>query len=457
MGPLTGRIAVYARDDAHGDRLREALAREGHDVHLLTGAIEDAALVDLDPDVVIVAVFADSPGFALIEQSHRLVPHVPCIAISERDASGPLLESLRHGADQCLIEPVTDEAVRLLVGRGLERALASRSASQPVHAGEPVLAPLDRIVGTHPAMQRLFARLRQAAQSRATVLIHGETGTGKELIGEAIHRYSKRAAGPFVRLNCAALAEGVLESELFGHEKGSFTGAASRRVGRFEQAHGGTLFLDEVSELPPSIQIKLLRVLQEREIERVGGNETIRVDVRIVAATNRALAALVEDGRFREDLYYRLKVVVLEVPPLRARPSDVPVLADHFLRKHADDNDKHIRGFTRAALDALLSHPWPGNVRELEHAVEQAVVFCERDLIGVDDLPFSPPEERVEPLSLMIPGITMAEVERYVILKTLEAVGNSPSRAASILGISRRTIQYRLAEWGQGRGDGKRD
>jgi DNA-binding NtrC family response regulator len=196
------------------------------------------------------------------------------------------------------------------------------------------------------------------------------------------------------------------------------------------------------------VQVKLLRFLQEREFERVGGNETIRVDVRVVAATNRDLKALVEDDRFREDLYFRLKVVVLAVPPLRARPSDIPLLADHFLRLHAEENRKHVHGFTSRALEALLAYPWPGNVRELQHAIEQAVVLCEGELIGTEDLPIEPADQEVEPLSLLVPGVTLAEVERYTVMRTLEAVGGSPTKAAKILGISKRTIQYRLQEWG---------
>lgn len=297
-------------------------------------------------------------------------------------------------------------------------------------------------------MQRLFKRMLQAARSRSTILVQGETGTGKELIARAIHEASSRNEGPLVRLNCAALAESVLESELFGHERGAFTGAMNQRSGRFEQADGGTLFLDELSEMPLSVQVKLLRFLQEREFERVGGNETIRVDVRVVAATNRDLKTLVEDARFREDLYFRLKVVVLQVPPLRARPSDIPLLADHFLRLYAEENHKAVHGFSHRALEALLAYPWPGNVRELQHAIEQAVVLSEGELITTEDLPIEPADEEVEPLSLLVPGVTLAEVERYTIMRTLEAVGGSPTKAAKILGISKRTIQYRLQQWG---------
>jgi two-component system response regulator HydG len=280
------------------------------------------------------------------------------------------------------------------------------------------------------------------------VLIQGESGTGKELIAAAIHQNSKRCEGPLVRLNCAALADAVLESELFGHERGAFTGALMRREGRFKQADGGTLFLDEVSEIAPSVQVKLLRFLQDREFERVGGNETQRVDVRLVAATNKNLKALVEDGRFREDLFYRLSVVHLEVPPLRARPSDVLLLADHFLRELAAEEDEPVEGFTEAAKAAMLAYPWPGNVRELKNCIEQAFVFAEHAQIDASDLPIAAAPRGAEGIRLMIPGATMDEIERYAILETLRAVQGSTVKAASILGISQRTIQYRLKEWG---------
>jgi len=242
-----------------------------------------------------------------------------------------------------------------------------------------------------------------------------------------------------------------LESELFGHEKGAFTGAVSRREGRFEQANGGTLFLDEISEVPPAVQIKLLRFLQEREFERVGGNETLKVDVRIVAATNKDLMHLVNEGRFREDLYYRLNVVRIAVPPLRARPSDVLRLANHFLQRAAAENEVEVMGFTETAKLLMMDYPWPGNVRELQNTVEQAVVLTETGWVDVDDLPIRAEGPQVaEGLKLIIPGATLAEIERYAITETLKAVGGSTTRAAEVLGISRRTVQYRVREWGLG-------
>jgi DNA-binding NtrC family response regulator len=302
-------------------------------------------------------------------------------------------------------------------------------------------------------MARVFDTILQAAPARASVLISGESGTGKELVARAIHQHSQRASGPFVKLHCAALAETLLESELFGHEQGAFTGAIARRDGRFQQADGGTLFLDEIAEISPAIQVKLLRFLQQREFERVGSNQTLQVDVRVIAATNRDLAQQVQQGRFREDLYYRLNVVSIEMPPLRERASDVPLLATRFLQRYAEENGKELRGFSDEALRRLTQYSWPGNVRELENTVERAVLVCRHHEIRADDLSphidtvSAPPEHGLP----VVPGASLAALERYAILKTLEHTHGSTSRAAEILGISPRTIQYRLHEYTDGR------
>lgn len=447
-----GQILIVGSDSGVRAELETQLSALGHIVDAATTAAEALELVEgLMPDVVLVDLDLDTTGgFELLGQVRSLLPSASLIAIGASGSTDMAVEAMRAGADRCLTRPIRPDALALVVERSLDKPTHARDAMEARAEAAATLPTtrLDHIIGAHPAMQRTFNRMLQAAKSRSTILIQGETGTGKELIARAIHEHSLRHDGPLVRLNCAALAESVLESELFGHEKGAFTGAVTRRHGRFEQADGGTLFLDELSEMPLSVQVKLLRFLQEREFERVGGNQTITVNVRVVAATNRDLRVLVDDGKFREDLYFRLKVVVLDVPPLRARPSDVPLLADHFLRLYAEENDKHVHGFTPRAREALLAYPWPGNVRELQHAIEQAVVLCEEDLISTEDLPIEPPDREVEPLSLMVPGVTLAEVERYTIMKTLEAVGGSPTRAAKILGVSKRTIQYRLQEWG---------
>jgi DNA-binding NtrC family response regulator len=457
----TGRVLVVESDAKIQAELRDQLAAMGHVVETAADAGAALELVEHStPDVVLVELDVEGlDGFGFLRQARALLPSASLIAIGESGSIDTAVKAMSHGADRCLTRPIRPDALALVLQRSLDKPIHAKDALD-ARAEAAVTLPttgLDHIVGAHPSMQRLLNRMVQAAQSRSTVLIQGETGTGKELIAKAIHEHSRRSDAPFVRLNCAALAESVLESELFGHEKGAFTGALNRRSGRFEQADGGTLFLDELSEMPLSVQVKLLRFLQEREFERVGGNDTVTVNVRVVAATNRDLRTLVDDGKFREDLYFRLKVVVLDVPPIRARPSDIPLLADHFLRLYADENGKRAHGFTPRAREALLGYPWPGNVRELQHAIEQAVVLCDGDLIGTEDLAIEPPNGDAEPLRLLVPGVTLAEVERYTIMRTLEAVGGSPTRAAKILGVSKRTIQYRLQEWGVAKRDSSPD
>jgi len=303
------------------------------------------------------------------------------------------------------------------------------------------------ILGDHPSIEQVRLLIEQVAPTSATVLVSGETGTGKELVATALHEQSPRAAEPYVKLNCSALAESVLESELFGHERGAFTGAVSRREGRFMQADGGTLFLDEICDLTPPIQIKLLRFLQEREFERVGGNETIHVDVRLITATNRDPRELVREGLFREDLFYRMNIVNIEMPPLRMRGTDIEILAHAALFRLAAKYDRQVDGFTSAGLAVLSRHGWPGNVRELENTIERAILTADVRWIGVEQLSPLLASTAAELPDALIPGSSMSEIERVAILRTLEAVGGSTSRAAGILGISCRTIQYRLARY----------
>jgi len=401
-----------------------------------------------DPQVTVVDLSeGGAEAFAFLERGRRSYPS--CGFLSWNESASPASGSNGHAM---ALESDRPDLVPL-VERALERSRVSRDAARFKNRAEAILsqARFDEIIGSHPSMQALLKKVAQVAQTRANVLILGESGTGKELIAASLHQNSKRNAARFVKLNCAALSESVLESELFGHEKGAFTGAVSRREGRFEQANGGTLFLDEISEVPPAVQIKLLRFLQEREFERVGGNETLKVDVRIVAATNKDLMHLVNEGRFREDLYYRLNVVRIAVPPLRARPSDVLRLANHFLQRAAAENEVEVMGFTETAKLLMMDYPWPGNVRELQNTVEQAVVLTETGWVDVDDLPIRAEGPQVaEGLKLIIPGATLAEIERYAITETLKAVGGSTTRAAEVLGISRRTVQYRVREWGLG-------
>ena len=388
-------------------------------------------------------------GLALVRKAHEIDPEAIAVVMTGHANVDTAIAAMRQGVTDYLIKPVHLEQLIRVARPELDRRRARRAAAI-LRAVPGDQSGIYGIIGSSPEMRAVFETVLQVARSRASVLITGESGTGKELIAAAIHQHSPRAAGPFVKLHCAALVESLLESELFGHERGAFTGAAARRDGRFQQADGGTLFLDEVGDVPASTQVKLLRFLQERELERVGGNQTIKVDVRIVAATNTDLGLLVREGRFREDLFYRLNVVSIDVPPLRARADDIPILAGHFLRPYGSENDKPMRGFTSEAMDVLLHHSWPGNVRELENAIERSVVVCTGQEIGERDLPSRvvkafPPAGEPEP---RVPGATMAEVERHVIMRTLEHTGGSTTRAAVILGISTRTIQNRLRRYG---------
>jgi two-component system, NtrC family, response regulator HydG len=412
------------------------------------GVVALERLVERPADIVVTdLVMPRMDGLALLGQIREQYPHLPVIMATSSEELGSAVAAMRAGAEDYLTKPVDLDALEVTVERALERREVRVEAENlRRQIRERDSEGLRGLIGTSPAMQKVYRVARQVAPSRATVLITGESGTGKGELARAVHALSPRADKPFVALHCAALAESLLESELFGHEKGAFTGAERRRVGRFEQANGGTLFLDEIGEISPQTQVKLLRVLQERTFERVGGNESVSVDVRLVAATNRDLSVAVRDGKFREDLFYRLNVVHVEMPPLRLRGGDVLVLAEHFLRKFALENHRRIDGLSDAAREKLLASRWPGNVRALENAMERAVVLCQGPVVEADDLPIESTLDGLGPLR--IPGSTMAEIERYAIVKTLEAAGGSTSKAAELLDISVRTIQYRLHEYG---------
>jgi two-component system response regulator HydG len=308
------------------------------------------------------------------------------------------------------------------------------------------------IIGRSPSMVTLLETVAQVAPSEATVLITGESGTGKEMIAGAIHFNSPRKDGPFVKINCAAITETLLESELFGHEKGAFTGAYRKKEGRFLQAHRGSLFLDEISEMSLAMQVKVLRALQEREITRVGGEETIKVDVRLIAATNKDLLQEIEGGRFREDLYYRLNVVNLNIPPLKERREDIPLLTQHFLSIFSEKNRKEIKGFTPQAMDRLLRHDWPGNVRELMNAVERGVVLARTEYLGPEDLPLileeTPSEQLMVQKDAIPADLPLEEVEKATILNVLDLAGGNKSEAARRLGITRKTLHTKLKKYG---------
>jgi two-component system response regulator HydG len=445
---------VLVVDDESNARnaLAELLRDEGYGVETAADGFKALAKFDdFSPDLVLTDLrMPGMDGLELLRTVRKREPEVCVIVMTAHGAVDTAVAAMREGAADYLAKPLNFDELSLVVDRALERRRLRAEAGQ-LRERLSEKQKLHNIIGSSAAMQQVFDTIRRVAQSRASVLVTGESGTGKELVAAAIVEHSPRANKPFVKLHCAALAETLLESELFGHERGAFTGAVARRDGRFQQADGGTLFLDEIGELTPATQVKLLRFLQEHEFQRVGGNETIKVDVRVIAATNRDLPSLVKEGKFREDLFYRLNVVAIDVPPLRARPSDIPLLAMHFLKKYAAENGRQVKGFSDDVLDRISKYAWPGNVRELENAVERAVVVCRGDEIQAGDLPATvAPSGANNDGAPVVPGAKMAEIEKYAILKTLEHVGGSTRRAAEMLDISARTIQYRLKEYQTG-------
>jgi len=387
-------------------------------------------------------------GMTLMQRALAGSPGLTCILLTAYGSVETAVEAMRHGATDFLTKPVNLGELELV----LQRVLRSRQAETENRQLREQLDSkfgMENIIGNSPAMQEVFDVVRQVAPSRATVLIQGESGTGKELIAKAIHQLSPRRHGAFVPVHCAALSSTLLESELFGHEKGSFTGAVERRKGRFEMADGGSLFLDEIGEVDPTVQVKILRALEERCFERVGGQETIEVDARLITATNRDLKKMVAEGTFREDLYYRLYVVVIQLPPLRERAGDVSLLLNHFLHVFNQENDRTLEGFSPDALDLLRAYAWPGNVRELRNVVEQMVVLSRGQRMGVRELPAHIRGAGSSPAGAEPSGAggTLEALEKQAILQALKAVGGNRTRAAEQLGISRRTLHRKIAEY----------
>jgi two-component system response regulator HydG len=445
-------VHVLIVDDEPAARsgLSRLLVGEGYSVETADGGAAALELASArPPDLVVTDLkMPGMDGLTFLAKLHEHNREIPVIVATALADLGSAVTAMRAGADDFIAKPIDFDQLTLVIERALERRSLRNEAEylrRQMHERDG--EGLEGMIGASAAMQKVYGLARQVAGSRATVLITGESGTGKGELARAVHALGPRAKNPFIALHCAAVPETLLESEMFGHEKGAFTGADRRRVGRFEQADGGTLFLDEVGEIPLAMQVKLLRVLQERTFERVGGSEPVQCDVRIVAATNRDLLAEVQAGRFREDLYYRLNVVHVEMPPLRFRGGDAMILAHHFLRKFATDNHKMIEAFSEDARARIASYTWPGNVRALENAIERAVVLAEGTVIGVDDLPLEA-DVRSSSSSVRIPGATMEQIEREAILKTLEACDGSTARTADVLGISVRTIQYRLHQYG---------
>jgi len=456
-GPLwqPSRVATRGRilivDDEANARaaLSEILRDDGYATETAADGFKALGkLEEFVPDVILTDLkMPGLDGIAFMEKAKAAAPGAVFVVMTAFGTIQSAVAAVKKGAENYLTKPLDFEALAAVIERAMEKARLLQETRQLRDRLRERNA-FGHIVTNDKKMEELLALVGQVGPSRASVLITGESGTGKELIAEAIHAASPRAGKPFVRLHCAALAESLLESELFGHERGAFTGAVTRREGRFKQADGGTLFLDEIGEIPGGTQVKLLRFLQERAFERVGGNETLKVDVRIIAATNRDLNAEVAKGAFREDLFYRLNVVAVELPPLRERKGDVPALASFFLRRYAAENGRAIEGFSDEALARLGAYGWPGNVRELENVIERAVVLCNESRIELKHLPATLVPEAEREGTPPIPGSTIQDLEKYAILKTLEACGGSTSKAALILGVSTRKIQYKLHEYG---------
>jgi len=442
-------ILVVDDDPLMRDFLCEALKRKGYSEE----GVEDGRTA-LDKirrkryDLIITDLkMPNMDGMKVLEGAKRIAPDIDVVVITAYGTIPNAVKAMKKGAYDYITKPVSVDQIELVVEKALERQRLI-CENRYLRSELEKRQSFDKMLGTSAEMRKVFDIIEMAAPTKATILIQGESGTGKELVANAIHRCSLVREGPFIKVNCGALPEGLVESELFGHEKGAFTGAIRRSKGRFELANGGTILLDEISEISPPVQVKLLRVLQDGEFERVGGEETLRVDVRVVATTNRDLNEELEKGRFRKDLFYRINVVPINLPPLCRRKVDIAPLAKHFLMKYSQDNGKHIQGVSKEALELLMAYEWPGNVRELENSVERAVIMAQEEFLLPEHFPLGKGKPgSSEELGEMAVGVSLAELEKRLILKTLERENGNRTRTAQILGISIRTIRNKLREY----------
>ncbi len=389
-------------------------------------------------------------GLEFLHQVQRKIPALPVIVMTAFGTVETAVEAMKSGASDYLLKPFSLEDLMITIDKVLE-LYALRDENQKLRAELTRRYDFEHIIGHSPKMQEVFDAAKRVAATRATVLLGGESGTGKGLLARAIHQNSQRREAPFIKINCSAIPENLMESELFGYEKGAFTGAVRSHPGKFEQADGGTVFLDEIGDVPPAVQVKLLRVLQEREFERLGSTKTIRVSVRIIAATNQDLRAALEQGTFREDLYYRLNVVPINLPPLRERREDIPYLVDHFLEKFAADTGDRIGGISRKAIDKLVAYHWPGNVRELENIIQRAMVMAESDTIEPDDIHLDHGGvNSIAPggIPFVPDGMSLDQFEQALIREALRRTNDNKSQAARLLGLTRNALRYRLSQMG---------
>jgi two-component system, NtrC family, response regulator HydG len=451
MEKVPSTILLVDDDIAHRIMLKVNLGSEGYRVEV--AADGDEVLPFLrhhEVDLILLDMkMARMDGLATLSVLLQAGYTLPVIVLTAFSSVETAVEAMRKGAFDYITKPVDIEELKLVIERALSfRILSEENKTLKHRLGERFA--FDNIIGKSAAMQEMFATLSMVAPTDATVLITGESGTGKELVANALHHNSPRRAFPFIKLNCAALNENLLESELFGHEAGAFTGAAGRRKGRFELAHKGTLFLDEIGDMSLPTQAKILRVLQEGEFERLGGAETIKVDVRLLAATHKNLLTMIEKETFRQDLYFRLSVVPVHLPALRERALDIPELANHFLRRFTEKNRKDIKGIHPEALNLLMQYGWPGNIRELENTLERAVILCLGEQITPQDLPPHLLAKEVQGMKKprVDDGFTLRDMEREVIKSTLNKMGNNKSLAAKKLGVSRQTLLNKIKEYG---------
>jgi len=432
--------------------LGKSLEMDGHKVFLAATGKDGWHIVTTEEvDLVITDLkMPEMGGSDLLKKIVSSYPTVPVVILTGHGTIESAVSAIQDGAYDFLTKPVDLERLSHIVRRALsnrELVIQNRNLQDELDRISR-RSKFDKMIGKSPQMRKVMELIDQVAQTKASVLITGESGVGKELVADAIHFLSNRREKPFVKVHCAALSENLLESELFGHEKGSFTGAISRKKGRFELAHEGTIFLDEIGEISQQVQIKILRVLQEKQFERVGGESTLEVDVRVVSATNRDLKAEIEAGTFREDLFYRLNVVNIHVPPLRERTEDIPLLASAFLKEFSEENGKQIEGIDPKARLALYNYRWPGNIRELRNCIESSVVMCKGQVITTDDLPPSVTQGAEDSLIRIPVGIAMEEDEKGIIPATLNPEKGNKTRCAEVLGIGRKTLHRKIKEYG---------
>jgi two-component system response regulator AtoC len=450
-----GRILIADDHDSLRRGLAQAIAEAGHEVEEAPNG--NAAIEKLHEgffDVIVSDLkMGGSTGLDVLKTAKTLHPSCAVILMTAFGSVSTAVEAMKSGAFDYVQKPFEIEEMEVKIAKALEMRRMQHQIDYLRHAQGDIY-DFDRIIGSSGALESVLGVVRKVAKSNTTVLVRGETGTGKELIAGAVHHNSHRSARSFIKVNCAALQENLLESELFGHEKGAFTSADKQRIGRFEQADGGTLFLDEIGDMSPNTQAKILRVLQEHEFERLGGTRTIKVDVRLIAATNRDLSTMVANGQFREDLYYRLNVVTIEMPALRERKEDIPALANFFIRRFSGELKKKIQGPETEALKLLMRYHWPGNIRELENAIERAMLLAEGTHIAVEDLRLgdtgSPGSSRENASVVKIPptGIPLEEVERLALIEALKMSNWVQKDAAELLAISPRVMNYKIKTLG---------